>query len=84
MHCFLKWSSFCSKVRLLEAHNRSLAKEASSLRSNYSSDINRLRSVYNADLEQLRASLAASEEQLAHYEVRAKRAEAELNDVQQA
>ncbi|KAL5109306.1 70 kDa neurofilament protein [Taenia crassiceps] len=77
-------SSFIERVRLLEAHNRSLAKEASSLRSNYSSDINRLRSVYNADLDQLRSSLAASEERRAHYEVHAKRAEAELNDVQQA
>ncbi|EUB61016.1 Intermediate filament protein ifa-4 [Echinococcus granulosus] len=76
-------SSFIERVRLLEAHNRSLAKEASNLRSNYSGDISRLRGVYNADLEQLRASLAASEDRCAHYEVRAKRAEAELNDVQQ-
>ncbi|KAL5967420.1 70 kDa neurofilament protein [Taenia solium] len=80
----LEWPPILNNVRLLEAHNRSLAKEASSLRSNYSSDINRLRSVYNVDLEQLRASLAASEERRAHYEVRAKRAEAELNEVQQA
>ena len=67
----------------MEAHNRSLAKEASSLRSNYSGDINRLRGVYNADLTQLRTSLATSEEQRAQSEVRAKRAEAELNDIQQ-
>ncbi|VDM30556.1 unnamed protein product [Hydatigera taeniaeformis] len=77
-------SSFIERVRLLEAHNRSLAKEASSLRTNYSIDINRLRGIYNTDLEQLRASLAASEERRAHYEIRAERAEAELNDLQQA
>ena len=66
----------------MEAHNRSLAKEATSLRSNYSGDINRLRGVYNADLEQLKALLAASEERCAHCEIRTKRAEAELSEVQ--
>ncbi|VDD80318.1 unnamed protein product [Mesocestoides corti] len=77
-------SSFIERVRLLEAQNRSLAKEASSLRANYSDDINRLRGVYNADLEQLRGSLAAAEERRAECEIRSKRTEAELSELQKA
>ncbi|KAM7533111.1 hypothetical protein Aperf_G00000127982 [Anoplocephala perfoliata] len=74
-------SSFIERVRLLEAHNRTLAREASSLRSNYSSDINRLRAIYNTDLEKLKTSLSTSEANCAHNEIRANRAENELEDV---
>lgn len=67
---------------MLEAHNRTLAKEATRLRANYSIDINRLRDVYNSDLEQLKSSLAAAEANCAQHEVRAKKAENELKEIQ--
>ncbi|VDN96178.1 unnamed protein product [Rodentolepis nana] len=75
-------SSFIERVRLLEAHNRTLAKETTRLRTNYSIDINRLREVYNSDLEQIKSSLAASEANCAQHEVRANKSENELKEVQ--
>ncbi|VDL19438.1 unnamed protein product [Hymenolepis diminuta] len=75
-------SSFIERVRLLEAHNRTLTKEATRLRANYSIDINRLRDVYNSDLEQLKSSLAAAEANCAQHEVRAKKVENELKEIQ--
>lgn len=70
------------KVRLLEAQNRTLSKEAAALRSNYTSDVNRMRTVYSVDVDQLRESLAAAEDRKAACEVRLHRAEIELADLQ--
>ncbi|VDL88980.1 unnamed protein product [Schistocephalus solidus] len=75
-------SSFIERVRILEAQNRTSAKEASTLRINYTADISRMRDVYTADVEHLRAQLAAAEEKKTEYEVRLRRAEANLAELQ--
>ncbi|KAL7060251.1 hypothetical protein AAHC03_09811 [Spirometra sp. Aus1] len=75
-------SSFIERVRVLEAQNRTSAREASTLRANYTADINRMRDVYTAETDQLRGQLAAAEEQKTEYEVRLRRAEADLAELQ--